>query len=137
MKTVETTAAEVWYHAADHGDRPVIHGAELDYDDVHDGVHYHADLVKAAIAASDKAKRAMTWTAEKVAIRAMLAADRDEDPREFGTGWAEEVAEYKAARETWMAAVDRGAALRAKAAQDAAFATYDVGAVEVVGEVSA
>lgn len=126
LPTEETTATEVYLHAADHGDRPVIHGAEIDYDDIHDGVHYHADLLKAAQAEYDRALAAMYGAADKVAIRAMLADEHAEDPREYGSGWAEEVAGYTAARVAWFAASDRTQALRAKRDQDAAMATYAV-----------
>ena len=127
LRVQETSAVEVYAHALDHGDRPVIHGVEIDYDDVHDGVHYHADLLIAATAAYDQAEAAMMAAAEEVAIRATLAAKDDNcDPREWGTSWAEKVAAYAAARDAWLAAADRTQALRAKRDQDAAFATYAV-----------
>ena len=128
MKTEETTATEVYAHALAHGDKPVIHGAEIDYDDVHDGIHYHADLIKAERAKYDSTKAAMIWAAEKVAIRAMLAAEKNDDPRKYGTDWAEEVAAYTAERQAWLASGDRLDALRAKRDQDAAMTTYEVSA---------
>lgn len=118
LPTRETTALDVYAHALSHGDHPVIHGAEIDYDDVHDGVHYHADLLAAAWADVDRFKATMMRAAEKVAIRAMLAAQNDDrDPRGWGEDWAETVAEYATVRESWMAAVDRVGALQNK--QDA------------------
>jgi hypothetical protein len=127
MKTVETTAAEVWYHAADHGDRPVIHGAEIDYDDVHDGVHYHADLLEAARKRSDAAHRAYDSAAMAVAIDANYA-DRDgEDPRTWGA-FAEHLAEFRAADAEEKAAHKHLMAMYAKRDQDAVFATYEVSA---------
>ena len=133
LKTEETTATEVYLHAVDHGDRPVIHGAEIDYDDIHAGVHYHADLLAAAEAEYDRSVAAMRWSAEKVALRAMHAAEENLDPREYGTGWPEALAEFVANRDAWIAAADRTQALRAKRDQDAAkrdqdaaMATYGV-----------
>jgi len=120
LPTVETTATEVYAHALNHGDRPVIHGAEIDYDDVHDGVHWHADLLKAAEAEYDRAHGAMRWSAEKVAIRAMHAAEEGVDPRKYGTSWKASVVEFVAARNAWLAAADRTQALRAKRDQEAA-----------------
>lgn len=128
LPTRETTALDVYAHALSHGDRPVIRGADIDYDDVHDGVHYHADLLAAAEAEYDRSHRAMSWSAEKVAMRAMHAAEEGMDPRKYGTGWAAAVDEYKAARDTWNAAADRTQALRAKRNQDAAMAIYEVSA---------
>ena len=128
LPTEETTATEVYAHALSHGDKPVIHGAEIDYDDVHDGVHYHADLLAAAEAEYDRSHRAMSWSAEKVAMRAMHAADEDMDPRKYGTGWSAAVTEYVANRAAWIIASDRTQALRAKRDQDAAMATYEVSA---------
>ena len=119
MQIQETSAAEVYAHALDHGDRPVIHGAEIDYDDVHDGVHYHADLLRAAEAEYDRTREAMRWSAEKVGIRAMHAAEEGLDPRKYGNGWDEAVAEFVAGRTAWLAASDRTQALRAKRDQDA------------------
>lgn len=139
LKTVETTATEVWLHAADHGDKPVIHGAEIDYDDVHDGVHYHADLLEAAegqvdamLAVSEKARRDLDAAALNMAITVDLAEKDGRSPREFAT-YADDLAAYRAARKVsddahaaFMAAGDHRDALKAKAAQDAAFATYEV-----------
>ena len=119
MKIKETTATEVYAHALSHGDKPVIHGAEIDYDDVHDGVHYHADLLRAAEAEYDRSVAAMRWSAEKVALRAMHAAEEGIDPRKYGTGWADALAEFVANRGAWIAAADRTQALRAKRDQDA------------------
>ena len=128
MKTVETTATEVYIHAADHGDRPVIHGAEIDYDDVHDAVHYHADLLSAAIeqwqtalANAEKAGRETDWAARKLAITVDLAETDGRSPRDFAT-YADDLAAYraaeaasKAANAVLVAARDRRDALQAKA----------------------
>lgn len=103
LPTEETTAAEVYAHALAHGDRPVIHGAEIDYDDVHDGVHYHADLLDAAekqVAKSlerlVKAQSATKWTAWSVAIGVDIT-DRDgRDPRTF-TSYSADLAKFRAA----------------------------------------
>lgn len=142
MKTVETTATEVYLHAADHGDRPVIHGAEIDYDDVHDGVHYHADLLRAAEKqaheadrAATSARSAMSWAAERVAIVAELADADGRDPRTWGTTYAADVGRFRKARDEWhaahdifMASCEARDALRAKRDQDAVMATYEVSA---------
>lgn len=139
MKTVETTATEVWYHAADHGDRPVIHGAEIDYDDVHDGVHYHADLYAvaradfdAALATAEKARRDLDAAAMNVAITVDLAEKDGRSPRKFST-YANDLAAFRAADEASQAAhvvlaaaSERETSLRAKRDQDAAFKTYEV-----------
>lgn len=119
LPTKETTAADVYAHALNHGDRPVIHGAEIDYTDVHDGVIYHANLLKAAEAEYDRTHAEMRWSAEKVALRAMHAGQEDVDPRKYGTGWVEAVAEFAANRDAWVAVSDRTQALRAKRDQDA------------------
>ena len=132
MKTVETTASEVWCHALNHSDKPVIHGAEIDYDDVHDGVRYHADLLKAAdeqvgvtLAASEKARRDMEEAALNVAITVDLAEKDGRSPRSFAT-YRDDLAAYRAAREAsnaahaeFLAAVERRDALRAKRDQNA------------------
>lgn len=124
----ETTAAEVYLHAADHGDKPLIHGAEIDYDDVHDGVHYHADLLSAAVeqwqtafAAAEKAGRETDWAARKLAITVDLAEQDGRSPRDFAT-YTDDLAAYraaeaasKAANATLVAARDRRDALQAKA----------------------
>lgn len=141
MNTVETTATEVWFHAADHGDRPVIHGAEIDYDDVHDGVHYHADLLEAAIeqwqtalATAEKAGRDTAWAARKLAIAVDLAEEDGRSPRDFAT-YADDLAAYRAAAKAsqvadaaLVAARTRRDALEAKRDQDAATATDEVSA---------
>ena len=139
LKTEETTATEVFLHAADHGDRPVIHGAEVDYDDVHAGVRYHADLLaaateqwQAALAAAEKAGRETDWAARKVAITVDLAEQGGRSPRDFAT-YTDDLTEYRAADKASTAANaalvvarDRRVALKAKAEQDAAMATYEV-----------
>lgn len=132
MQTVETTATEVWFHAADHGDKPVIHGAELDYDDVHDGVHYHADLLDAARKRSDAAHKAYDRAAGVLAIDVDHAERDGEDPRTWGAFVAHladfraAAGEEKAAHKHLMAMYEARDTYRAKAAQDAAFATYEV-----------
>ena len=139
MKTVETTASEVWCHALNHSDKPVIHGAEIDYDDVHDGVRYHADLLAAAdeqvaatLAVSEKARGDLEQAAMNVAITVDLAEKDGRSPRGYAT-YADDLAAYRAARvvsddahAAFVAAHDRRAALKAKAAQDAALKTYEV-----------
>lgn len=113
MKTVETTASEVWCHALDHSDKPVIHGAEVDYDDVHAGVRYHADLLAAAWKRWDKADAAVNSAARSVAIKAELA-DRDRiDIREW-PGYAEDLTAYRAARDQADAAYAEVQSLQAK-----------------------
>ena len=125
MKVLETSAAEVYAHALDHGDRPVIHGAEIDYDDIHDGVHYHADLLKPAGEALTAALRAEDRTASSLAIRVDLAVADGTDPREWPS-FDEALADYRAAVQASTEACDRVTALRARVDQEAAFATYGV-----------
>ena len=125
LKTEETTATEVFLHAADHGDRPVIHGAEIDYDDVHDGVRYHADLLQAASKALSEALKAEDRAAVQLAIRVSGADEMGIDPREY-SGFAEHLADYQAAVKAGNEALARLNALNAKVDQDAAMATYGV-----------
>ncbi|HKY59235.1 MAG TPA: hypothetical protein VJL80_14455 [Aeromicrobium sp.] len=141
LPTEETTATEVYAHALSHGDKPVIHGAEIDYDDVHDGVHYHADLLAAArtdldakLADAEKARRHMANTALNVAFTVDLAEKGGRSPRSFAT-YADDLAAFRAANEAskaahvvLAAAADRHNALKAKRDQDAAMATYEVSA---------
>ncbi|MGH3475315.1 MAG: hypothetical protein ACRDQD_00595 [Nocardioidaceae bacterium] len=96
MKTVETTASEVWCHALNHSDKPVIHGAEIDYDDVHDGVRYHADLLEAACKRADAAHKAYDSAAVTLAIDANYAERDGEDPRTWGA-FADHLAAFRAA----------------------------------------
>lgn len=139
LKTEETTATEVFLHAADHGDRPVIHGAEIDYDDIHAGVRYHADLLAAAdvawettLAASEKARRDRDDAATRIAITVDLAEKDGRSPRSWST-YRTDLAAYREARvasdaahAAFMAAHERRTTLRAKRDQDAAMATYEV-----------
>jgi hypothetical protein len=132
LPTKETTAADVYAHALNHGDKPVIHGAEIDYDDVHEGVHLHADLLAAAdarwqsaLAAAEKAGRDTAWAARKLAITVDLAEEAGRSPRSWAT-YAGDLAEYRAAAEASVAtdaalvdASDHRDALRAKRDQDA------------------
>ena len=118
LPTEETTATEVYAHALAHGDRPVIHGAEIDYDDVHDGVHYHADLRAAASKALSEALKAEDKAAVRLAIRVSGAEEMDIDPREF-SGFAEHLADYRAAVKAGNEAMARLNALDAKAAVEA------------------
>lgn len=130
LPTKETTALEVYLHAADHGDKPVIHGAEVDYDDVHDGVHYHADLLAAAegqvdstLSAAFKARRDLDNAAMNVAITVDLAEQRGRSPRGWTT-YRDDLAAFraadaasKAAHDALQAATERRDALKAKAAK--------------------
>ena len=139
LKTEETTATEVFLHAADHGDRPVIHGAEVDYDDIHAGVRYHADLLaaaekecKVALEAATKASRDLDDAARCVAITVDLADKDDRDPRSWST-YNDDLAAYRTVRDASRAAHDalqdaalRRDTLRAKRDQDAALKTYEV-----------
>lgn len=139
MKVLETSAVEVYAHALDHGDRPVIHGAEIDYDDVHDGVHFHADLLKAAeaqvdatLAVSEKARRDLDQAAMNMAITVDLAEKDGRSPRSFAT-YDDDLAAYRAASvvsddafAAFVAADDRRRVLKAKAAEDAALKTDEV-----------
>lgn len=125
MQTVETTATEVWLHAADHGDKPVIHGAELDYDDVHDGVHYHADLLE-----QERKRRMDLWekrarAADNMAFYVSASEARRQDPRE-SEPFGEHLAEWRRLNAMVDESIARSDALKAKRDQDAAFATYEV-----------
>lgn len=132
LATKETTATEVWCHAQDHGDKPVIHGTDVDYDDVHDGVHYHADLLKAAQQRSAAAHKAYDRAAVALAIDVNFAEKGGEDPRTWGAFTAHLAdfraadAEERAAHKYLMAMYDARDKYQAKANQDAAFATYEV-----------
>lgn len=134
--TRETSVAEVFAHALDDDGTVTITGASVDYDDVHDGVHYHADLIEAARAEWNRRLEVMREAAEAVALRAMLADEhaRGGDPRAWGLDWAEKVAEYATAREAWFAAGEILQALYAKRDQDAAFATYEFVAPPAPGD---
>lgn len=118
LETVETTATEVYAHALNHGDRPVIHGAEIDYTDVHDGVVYHADLLRAAWKRWEKTVAAVDSAARSLAIKADLA-DRDGiDVREWPR-YAEDIAAYRAARAKSDSAYAEVQTLKAKRDQNA------------------
>lgn len=130
MNTVETTATEVWCHAQDHGDRPVIHGAELDYDDVHDGVHYHADLIAAANRRIAVLLEKRSDAAVEVAIHMDVCDSHGYPFRDGALGdlFNERLGKYRALDAELDAARDQRDALEAKRDQDAAFATYEVSA---------
>lgn len=120
MQTVETTATEVWFHAADHGDKPVIHDGEIDYDDVHDGVHYHAQAREARQrdrfhALGESSLYYLFGYMNSAANRSPEVAQVIEEALTSAEGFE---AESEARRNT----------LRAKRDQDAAMATYEVSA---------
>lgn len=127
LPTRETTALDVYAHALSHGDRPVIHGAEIDYDDVHDGVHYHADLLAAAIAKNQRLREDRNEAAHELAILIDVYTAAGDDPRE-ARDFATRVEEYRRLDAELRAGYDQSAALRAKRDQDAAMATYKVSA---------
>lgn len=117
MKTIETTATDVWCHALNHSDKPVIHGAELDYTDIHDGIHYHADLLRAAWNRWDKTITAVDSAARSLAIKADLA-DRDGiDVRDW-PHYADDITAYRTARAESDTAYAAITALKTKRDQD-------------------
>lgn len=118
LPTKETTAADVYAHALNHGDRPVIHGAEIDYTDVHDGVVYHADLLEAARKRSDAAHKAYDAAAVTLAIDVNYAERDGEDPRTWGA-FADHLADFRAADVEEKAAHKHLMAMYAKRDQNA------------------
>ncbi|HEY9408621.1 MAG TPA: hypothetical protein VIP77_03480 [Jiangellaceae bacterium] len=127
MKIKETTATEVYAHALSHGDKPVIHGAEIDYDDVHDGVHYHADLLAAAVANNRRLRDERDEAAGELAVIVDVFDDSDRDPR-TADSYPDALAKYRRLDAELRAGYEQTAALRAKRDQDAAMATYEVSA---------
>ena len=125
LKVKETSAAEVYAHALDHGDRPVIHGAEIDYDDVHDGVHWHCDLLMQAITKNQDLRSERNEAAYDLAVIVDVWEKAGDDPRQ-ATDFADALAKYRRLSADLVAGYEASAALRAKADQDAAFATYGV-----------
>lgn len=127
LRTQETSAVEVYAHAADHGDRPVIHGAEIDYDDVHDGVHYHANLLTAAHQRVDALREKRDNAAVSLAIHIDVFEASGRSPRSTAR-YRNVLADFRRLDAELNAARDQRDALQAKADQDAAMATYEVSA---------
>lgn len=127
LPTKETTATEVYCHAAAHGDRPVIHGAEIDYTDVHDGVVYHANLLTAAHQRVDALREKRDNVAVHLAIHVDVYEASGKSPRSTPR-YRELLADYRRLDAELNAARDQRDALQAKRDQDAAMATYEVSA---------
>lgn len=125
LRVQETSAVEVYAHALDHGDRPVIHGAEIDYDDVHSGVHYHADLLAAAVEQNRSLREQRDRAATNLAIHVDIYEKDGRSPRSTAR-YRDLLAEFRRRDAALQEGYAKSDALRAKADQDAAFATYGV-----------